>query len=189
MPTLSSLMAFFRRKEKAPAEVQRLDWQLLERGAVALYHRSSVLSQDLAWFRQQGYVVRELDAASWPTPAEFHADVHRALEFPAYYAKNLASWIDCVSEIEVPDESGMVIVFRRYDAFAKAQPQFAQTILDSLETTSRRFLLTGRRLLALVQSDDPRIRFERVGAMPVTWNPREWLDSDRGLGGATGAPV
>jgi hypothetical protein len=70
-------------------------------------------------------------------------------------------------------------VFRGYDAFAKSQPHLAQTILDSIESTSRRFLLTGRRLLALVQSSDPRIRFERVGAMPVTWNPREWLDADR----------
>jgi hypothetical protein len=35
-----------------------------------------------------------------------------------------------------------------------------------------------------VQSDDPRIRFERVGAMPVTWNPQEWLDADRGVGRA-----
>jgi len=42
-------------------------------------------------------------------------------------------------------------------------------------------LLLGQRLLALVQSDDPRIRFERIGAVPVNWNPREWLDSDRGL--------
>jgi hypothetical protein len=108
--------------------------------------------------------------------------VSRALSFPAYYGKNLASWIDCVAELPVPDESGTALVFRRYDAFAKTQPQLAQTILDSLEMTSRRFLLTGRRLLALVQSDDPRIRFERVGAMPVTWNPREWLDTDRGIG-------
>lgn len=184
MPSFSSLMAFFKRKEKAPAEVERLDWKLLERGAIALYHRSSVLSQDLAWFRQHGYVIHELNAGGWPTPAEFHADVERTLKFPDYYGKNLASWVDCVAEIDVPDESGVALVFRRYDAFAKAQPQLAQTILDSLESTSRRFLLTGRRLLALVQSDDPRIRFERVGAMPVTWNPREWLDADRGLGGA-----
>ena len=143
---------------------------------------STVLSQDLAWFRQQGYVIHELDAAKWPSPAEFHTDVQRVLSFPPYYGKNLASWVDCVAEIAVPDASGMAVVFRRYDTFAKAQPQLAQTILDSLETTSRRFLFTGRRLLALVQSDDPRIRFERVGAMPVTWNPREWLDSDRGVG-------
>ena len=173
---------FFRRKQKAPAEVERLDWKLLERGAIALYHKSSVLSQDLAWFRQHQYAIHELDALKWTSPAEFHADAQRALNFPSYYAKNLASWIDCLAELPVPDESGMAIVFRRYDLFARSQPQLAQTILDSVESTSRRFLLTGRRLISLVQSDDPRIRFERVGAQPVTWNAREWTDADRGLG-------
>jgi RNAse (barnase) inhibitor barstar len=179
MPTL---MAFFKRKEKVAAEVERLDWKLLERGAVALYYKGAVLSQDLAWLRREQYVVHELDAATWSEPAHFHDAVRSALGFPAYYGRNLASWIDCVAELPVPDDGGMALVFRHYDAFAKAQPQLAQTVLDSLETTSRRFLLTGRRLLALVQSDDPRIRFERVGAMPVTWNPREWLDADRGIG-------
>lgn len=175
-------MVFFKRKTKAPEEVQRLDWRLMERGAIALYHRSSVLSGDLGWFRQQQYVIHELNALTWQTPADFHAEAQRVLGFPSHYSKNLAGWVDCLPELEVPDQSGMILVFRRYDVFAKAQPQLAQTILDSIESTSRRFLLTGRRLLALVQSDDPRIRFERVGAMPVTWNPREWLESDRGLG-------
>jgi hypothetical protein len=176
---MPSFMAFFKRKEKAPEVVQRLDWKLLERGAVALYYRSSVLSADLGWFRQQNYVIHEFNAAGWVTPAAFHADAKRVLGFPEHYSSNLASWVDCLPELTIPDESGMVLAFRQYDAFAKAQPQLAQTILDSLESTSRRFLLTGRRLIALVQSDDPRIRFERVGALPVTWNPREWLDSDR----------
>jgi hypothetical protein len=175
-------MAFFKRKEKAPAEVQRLDWKLLERGAVALYHKSSVLSADLAWLRHENYTIYEMNAATWQAPQDFHVEAQRVLNFPSYYAKNLASWVDCVAELQVPDESGSVLVFRRFEMFARSQPQLAQTILDSIETTSRRFLLTGRRLLALVQSDDPRIRFERVGAMPVTWNPQEWLDSDRGLG-------
>lgn len=177
---MPSLMAFFKRKEKAPAEQQRLDWRLLERGAIALYYRSSVLSADLGWLRQQNYLIHELNASAWDSAAAFHADAQRVLGFPSHYSRNLASWIDCLAELEVPDESGTALVFRRYDAFAKAQPQLAQTVLDSIESTSRRLLLTGRRLLALVQSDDPRIRFERVGAMPVTWNPREWLDSDRG---------
>jgi barstar (barnase inhibitor) len=172
-------MMFFKRKEKAPAEMERLDWRLLERGAVALYHKSSILSSDLGWFRQQRYAIHDLDAGRWATAEEFHGDAQRVLGFPSHYARNLASWIDCLAEMPVPDESGTLLVFRRYDGFAKAQPQLAQTILDSIESTSRRFLLTGRRLIALVQSDDPRIRFERVGAMPVTWNPREWLDSDR----------
>jgi len=178
---MPGLMAFFKRKEKAPAETTRLDWRLLERGAVALYHKGAVLSHDLGWFRHQGYVIHELDAAPWKEAADFHRAAQQALNFPSHYGKNLASWIDCIGELPVPDESGMALVFRRYDTFARSQPQLAQTVLDSIETTSRRFLLTGRRLLALVQSDDPRIRFERVGAMPVTWNPREWLDADRGI--------
>ena len=115
--------------------------KLLERGAVALYHKSNVLSSDLAWFRQQNYAIHELNATTWATPADFHADAQRALSFPDHYSKNLASWIDCLAEMPVPDESGTLIVFRRYDAFARAQSQLAQTILDSIETTSRRFLI------------------------------------------------
>src|SRR5678809_1778671 len=110
-----------------------------------------------------------MNGTAWDSPAAFHTDVQRALGFPDYYTKNLASWIDCLAELHVPDESGTVLVFRRFDVFAKAQQHLAQTILDSIECTSRRFLLTGRRLLALVQSDDPRIRFERVGAVPVSY--------------------
>jgi hypothetical protein len=174
-------MAFFKRKDQVPAEAERLDWRLLERGAIALYHKGGVLSHDIAWFRQNGYVIHELDGARWSAPGDFHSDVKRGMNFPDYYGMNLASWVDCLAELPVPDAGGTLLVFRRYDAFARAQPALAQTILDSIESTSRRFLLTGRRLAALVQSDDPRIRFERVGAMPVTWNPREWTDADRGM--------
>jgi hypothetical protein len=35
-----------------------------------------------------------------------------------------------------------------------------------------------------VQSDDPTIRFEPVGAMPVMWNHAEWLDAKRRPGSA-----
>ena len=40
-------------------------------------------------------------------------------------------------------------------------------------------MLTGHRMLALVQTDDPELRFEPVGAMPVLWNDAEFLDSSR----------
>lgn len=174
-------MGFFKRKQHRPEEPARLDWQLMERGAIALYHKPQVLAHDAAWLRQQGYRVLELEAAAWNEPADFHADAQRVLAFPPHYSRNLMGWVDCLAELDVPDEGGVAIQFRQFDRFAAAQPQLAQTILDSIESTSRRFLLTGRRLIALVQSDDPRIRFERVGALPVTWNPREWSEADRGL--------
>jgi hypothetical protein len=181
-------MGFFKRKQRQPAEADRLDWKLMERGAIALYHKPQVLAQDAAWLRQHGYRVLELEAGGWSTPAAFHEDAQRVLGFPAHYSRNLMGWVDCLGELDVPDDAGLVLQFRQFDRFAAAQPQLAQTVLDSIESTSRRFLLTGRRFIALVQSDDPRIRFDRVGALPVTWNPREWSDADRGLrGGGIGS--
>jgi len=117
-------MVFFKRKEKVPTEPQRLDWRLLERGAIALYYKSSVLSADLGWFRQAKYVVHEMNGTAWDSPAAFHTDVQRALGFPDYYTKNLASWIDCLAELHVPDESGTVLVFRRFDVFANVMNAF-----------------------------------------------------------------
>ena len=159
----------------------RLDLRLLESSAVTLYHKGSVLSQDVACLQQFGYRVHTLDAATWKSAVDFHADAKREFGFPDYYSGNLASWIDCLGELDIPDEGGVVIQLRHFDAFARAEPQFAHTLLDSIESASRRFLLLGQRLLALIQSDDPRIRFERIGAVPVNWNLREWQDSDRGL--------
>ena len=179
-------MGLFRKERRAAVRddwlaLERLDVRLLQSGAVALYHKHAVLSLDVAWFQQAGYRVHTLDAAAWTSPADFHAEVKRELALPEYYVGNLASWIDALGDLDVPEDGGVVLQVRHFDAFARLDPQFAHTILDSIESASRRFLVLGRRLLALVQSDDARIRFERVGAMPVNWNPREWLDADRGL--------
>jgi hypothetical protein len=37
-------------------------------------------------------------------------------------------------------------------------------------------MLLGRRLLILVQSDNPTIQFGRLGGVPALWNHREWLN-------------
>lgn len=169
------------REESDRFDPHRLDVRLLQNGAIALYHKRARLDEDLAWLQRASYRVHTLEASAWRSPADFHADVRRVLEFPSHYPGNLAGWIDCLGDLEVPRHGGVVLVIRHYDTFARADEKFAQILLDSIESTSRRFLVSGRRLLALVQSDDPRIRFERVGAMPVTWNPHEWLDTDRGL--------
>jgi RNAse (barnase) inhibitor barstar len=179
-------MGLFRKERKGPAgadrfAADRLDVQLLQSSAVTLYHKQSVLAQDLSWLQQAGYRAYNLDAAAWKSPADFHVAAKRELALPDHYTGNLASWIDCLGDLDVPRDGGVVLQVRHFDVFARVEPRFAHTLLDSIESASRRFLLMERRLLALVQSDDPRIRFERIGAAPVNWNPREWLDADRGL--------
>ena len=165
------------------ADRERLDWVLFQNGGVVLFHKQQVLTEHVAWLVRENYQLRELDANGWKDARTFHEDVKRVFAFPSHYTSNLASLVDALAELEIPPGGAMAVQIRRYDRFVKAEPHLAWSVLDALETTSRRLLLTGRRMLTLVQSDDPRIKFERVGAMPVNWNPREWLDSDRGLGG------
>ena len=57
----------------------------------------------------------------------------------------------------------------------------AEALLDIFAGTSRYKLLTGRRLITLVQADEPSIRFEKLGGVSAEWNRREWLNKDRGL--------
>jgi RNAse (barnase) inhibitor barstar len=158
-----------------------LDRQILQRGAICLYFRPEVLEEDVKWFRENQYLIHQFDCATWNSEDDFHTDVDQKLGFPDYYGGNLNAFNDCLSDIEVPDSSGTVLVFLRFDAFAKEFPQVAWNVLDIIETNSRRLLLTGQRLIALVQSDDPAISFEPVGACAVSWNSREWLNNNRGL--------
>ena len=170
-------MAIFRHDE----ECQRLDWELLQNGAVSLYFRREVLAEDIEWLKEHDYRVDTFECSGWLSESEMHEALSCGLQFPDYYGRNLDALNDCISDIEVPEEGGRVLVFNRYDSFAARVPDIAWSVLDLMEFRSRRFLLFGRRLIILVQSDDPEISFEFVGGCSVMWNPREWLRSSRHL--------
>ncbi|MCB8967441.1 MAG: barstar family protein [Ardenticatenaceae bacterium] len=171
-------MASFQRN---PEEWESLDWRLLLNGAISLYFDQDVLSEDIAWFKQNGYQIYHFDCSQWTSEKAFHLDLKRTLSLPDYYNKNLDALNDSLIDIDVPTTSGCILQFMRFDLFAEQMPSVAQAMLDIIEGTSRRFLLTGQRLIAMVQSNDPRISFQPVGACPVMWNPKEWQNSKRGI--------
>jgi hypothetical protein len=167
---------------------EALDWVILRDGGIALYWRSEYLDEDLKWFRQQNYQLYSFNCEKW-TSGGMHADLERTLSFPSYYGRNLNALWDCLQDLSVPERGGTVIVLNRFDAFQKG-PGAAllpsgraegEIVLDILVRTSRYFLLTGKKFLTLVQSDDPRIHFERLGGVAAIWNWREWQDKNRGL--------
>jgi Barstar (barnase inhibitor) len=164
-----------------PESWRRLDYRLLQNGAVTLYRRAERLREDARWLASHGYDLKELAADGWDSLDRFHAGVAAGLGFPDHSGRNLNAFADCLADLRIPEEDGgTALVFWRYDAFASRFPEPAHGVLDVVETASRRFLLTGRRLLCLVQSDDPRISFPALGASDAQWNPQEWLDSSRG---------
>ncbi len=164
-----------------PAEWQRLDWQLLQNSAVTMYFHVPILEADAAWFVAHDYRVLSLRVDAYQSQYALLENLGKLLAFPEYYGRNLAAFNDCLSDIEIPHIGGLVLVFYQFDAFTRIDPSFAQAVLDICADNSRLFLLTGRRFLVLVQSDDPRISFKPVGGTAVMWNPQEWLNSKRGL--------
>jgi hypothetical protein len=73
------------------------------------------------------------------------------------------------------------LVFIGFHHFAAKSPETAHAILDLIERAARDHLLSERLLIALVQTDDNRYACPPVGARRAQWNPREWMDRDRGL--------
>ncbi|GHJ46984.1 hypothetical protein Cs7R123_43260 [Catellatospora sp. TT07R-123] len=152
---------------------------------MTLFWRPQVLHDTLTWLEAHGYQVTRVDAARWSSDRDLHRDIAAALDFPDYYGGNLNALNDCLRDVVdqgygwAPGTTGLALVFTGYDAFAARSPETAQSVLDLMAAHSRSALLFGRRLMCLVQSDDPQIRFEPVGASPVMWNGAEWLDSRR----------
>jgi hypothetical protein len=168
---------------------QRLDWTILRDGSIALYWRREIFDEDIQWFGQQNYNVISFDCERWVSSAEMHADFHKTLTFPAHYGRNMDALNDCIDDLPVPDVGGVAIALSRFDAYAKGpgaapitsgRPE-SEIVLDIFARASRFFLLTGRRLLTLVQTDDPRIQFDTLSCVGAVWNWREWQHKNRGL--------
>ena len=167
---------------------ETLDWIILRDGGIALYLRREYLDEDLEWFRQQSYELYSFNCEKW-TLSGMHADFERTLNFPSYYGSNLDALWDCLQDLSVPQRGGTVIVLNRLDAFQKGLGAAVlpsgraegEIVLDILARTSRHFLLTGRRFLTLVQSDDPRLHVEGLAGVATIWNWRELQNENRGL--------
>jgi hypothetical protein len=167
------------------ADTGRLDFRLMLNSAVTLFWRTELFAAAVAWLRRHGYTLVSLDASGWTSDADLHRDIAAALDFPAYYGHNLNALNDCMRDVvnyaygTTHEATGLALTFAGYDAFARQSVRTAHIVLDIMAEQARCAMLTGHRILCLVQSDDPTLSFEPVGAMPVIWNHAEWLDAQR----------
>ncbi len=155
-------------------EDRPLDERMLMSGAVSLYHERDILDDDASGLKSLGYRVYVLDASHWLTTGSFHAGVRLMLNIRGRYIENLDGFSDGLTRLELSPMGRAALVFLHFDVFARQCRLLAQQVLDVIETQSRRMLVDGNRLLALVHSDSTTLEIEPVGAVPVTWNEREW---------------
>ncbi|HEV2276242.1 MAG TPA: barstar family protein [Acidobacteriaceae bacterium] len=167
----------------------RLDWKILRDGSIALYRNPRYIEEDIEWLRRNSYEIHSLDCTTWFSDEAMYTEFQRSLSFPGYFGKNLDALNDSLSEMAVPENGGMALVLSGFDVYAKgcggAPMQSGRTragvLLDILARNSRYFLLTGRRMVVLVQSNDPLMHFEQLGGSSTRWNGREWLNHDGDL--------
>lgn len=156
-------------------------------GFVVKFWDRRVLAAGIAHLRGAGYGIVEIDATGVTATVDLLDVFAEKLGFPSYFGRNLDALDDCMGDVAAgeygvdPAATGLVLVLHRFDAFAAHEPRAAREVLDIIALSARAAILIGRRLLCLVQSDDPALEFAPIGATPVGWNAAEFRDVDRGL--------
>jgi glycosyltransferase involved in cell wall biosynthesis len=81
-----------------------------------------------------------------------------------------------LGDLEIPKDSGQIILFRHFDFINKEQ---ARIILEIFSINARSQMLFGNKLIILVQVDNPNFKLNSTGETFVHWNGSEWLNSNR----------
>lgn len=179
-----SIMAIF-----GVGDENTLDYVTIRDGGITIYRKLHYLEEDVQWLRDRNYRIHRFDCASWTTEDTMHENLQRDLSFPDYYGKNFNALDDVIQDMDVPENGGVALVFFSFDQFANGPctsftgsgVNQAEIVLDILSRASHSFLLTGKRFLTIIQSDDPQMQYEKLGGSAPVWNGREWLLKDRGL--------
>ncbi len=69
------------------------------------------------------------------------------LAFPECVGRNLDAFNDGLSDVEGPEDGGLVMVIHQFHLCAQTFRTATQAILDICATNARRFLLTGQRFI------------------------------------------
>jgi RNAse (barnase) inhibitor barstar len=160
-------------------EVDNLEKRLLQNGCVVLYHNSFLMEEHANQLVSSGWKYKEAYIAETGQLEEFFDQIALALEFPDYFGRNMNALNDCLSDIVFPESRRLAVGLERFDIFASRDMSLANTVLDIFAGLERHCLMRNERILFLVQSGDPDLRFSPVGGTPVMWNYQEWLNADR----------
>ena len=165
-----------------PEDCNRLDFEVLAEGGVALYYQHDVLAEDLAWLALERYEVVQFDEEATESLDAFHfeARLKLAADDGEYEASN-EGFREAASRLEVPEPGGVALIFTGIERMVAEDKLATMLLLDALSDLSREFLLFGRRFITLAQTDDPDLKLGAVGAKQITWNPRERAGWTRGL--------
>lgn len=175
----------------SPEDWQRLDWQILRDGGIALYWRDEYFADDLQWLAAQSYEIYKFDCEQWASEDEMYSDIGRVLRFSEWWGPewghNIDALDDCLTDLPIRDYGGAMCALHKFNAYAggsgsalmHSRRSEAEVLLDVMARARRFFLLNGKRFIVLVQTEDPEIQLGLLGGSSPAWNRREWLNKNR----------
>lgn len=158
-----------------PATYRRLDWGILQNSSISLYADSERFKQAIHWFRAHRYEIVSLDTEQWHSESDCYAALYKALKCPDDAAQNINALRDYLSylssriepSLTIEDDGGLLLALRNIEVVHERLPEFLRYLLDAFEENSRHALLFGLRWITLLQSNDPHLWFDPVGARPI----------------------
>lgn len=159
-----------------------LDWAILRDGGISLYRSHKFLESDTNALCEKGYRVVTIDCAAWSSTATMHESLARSLSFPSYYGHNLDALDECLCEdLEIPDSGGLLVRLLDFHTTQASDElsKSAASVLHIAARAIREHMLSGKRLIVLLQTNDPNASYERLGCINATWNQHEWLRNNR----------
>ncbi|MEV4630244.1 barnase inhibitor [Micromonospora sp. NPDC049523] len=173
---LADVAAFDRETDQ-----HRVDYHLMMRSPVRMMHSRALLDDTVRWLREHDYHVVSVDA-SWMIASHMFRDLASALGNVCH-----DQW-QCLSEgvaEAVADtwdrHAGFVLVLHGFDVFVRYHREAAQDLLDVIAEKAWPAALLGKRVICLVQTDDPDLRLRPVGMSTPSWTDAEWSHASRGL--------
>ncbi|MDD2797972.1 MAG: barstar family protein [Bacteroidales bacterium] len=159
-------------------EDESLDWTIIRNGPIVKYFSSDILEQHIVDLKKMRYQVVDVSVSTW-TKDNAHRKIREAFDFPEYYGENSAAFGDCLDDMFNRKYIGLVIVFRHFDNFYSKEQDFSEALLDSIFGVTWAWLLTGQKLITIIQCENPDFETNKVGGFVPSWNGWEWLNSRR----------
>lgn len=162
-------------------DFSRADWELIAEGAVTLFWQKERFYEAKASLRSLNYTVVELACT---TVEKFTFELSSGLDWIGQFGYepwtgSLDALNDGLRDPPFGPSGCLALCFERFDLLIAQDAPLANGVLDVVEYQSRDQLLKGRRLLALVQTDDGSFSTPALGGRAAWWNQAEWLNSSR----------
>lgn len=162
-------------------DVERLDYQLMMRAPVRLLHSRTLLAATAAWLQRHGYRVATVDA-SWLITSHMFRDLASALGYVCHDQWHcLGEGLDEALAEAWGRSAGFALVLTGFDVFVHHHIEDAHTLLEVVAERAWPAALLGRRLICLVQADDPTLQLRRIGMWTLPWFDHEQWQVPRSM--------